>query len=55
MDEQEGNRCLICNKESALALFGIAIGLMFVFMGVDILRRSRLAQSTVEGEVTSDD
>lgn len=43
---QEKSTCAWCNKETALALFGIGLGLLFIAMSVDTLRRMRM--STVE-------
>lgn len=46
-------KCAWCNKETALAVFGIGLGLLFIVMSVDTLRRMRL--STVDSEVATDD
>ena len=48
MDEVEGKTCAWCNKDVALALFGVALGLVFVAIGLDTLRRMRL--SSVDSE-----
>lgn len=40
MDEEK--TCAWCNKETALALFGVLIGLVFIAMSLDTLRRIRL-------------
>lgn len=51
MDEQqEGKTCAWCNKETALALFGVALGLVFIAISLDTLRRMRM--STVDSEET---
>ena len=43
MDEEK--TCAWCNKETALAMFGVLIGLVFVAMSLDTLRRIRLESS----------
>lgn len=45
--------CVWCNKETALALFGVVLGLAFVVMSLDTLRRMRM--STVESEAIPND
>lgn len=40
--------CAWCNKEVGLALFGVALGLMFIIMSLDTLRRMRLSNVDVE-------
>jgi len=42
--EEKGNTCAFCNKETALAVFGILIGIVFIAMSVDTLRRMRMIQ-----------
>jgi hypothetical protein len=49
----DGKTCAWCNKETAMAAFGIALGLMFIAMSVDLLRRGRM--STVDSEGVSND
>lgn len=39
--------CFLCNKEGALAIFGILLGLVFIGMSIDIIRRTRIEQSEV--------
>jgi hypothetical protein len=58
--DDEEKTCAWCNKETLLALFGVALGVLFIAMGVDTLRRMRLSerisgQETIEGVVVSDD
>ena len=54
MNEEE-KTCVWCNKETALALFGVLIGLVFIAMSFDTLRRIRMEQQPatlyIEGEV----
>lgn len=57
MDEEK--TCAWCNKETALALFGVLIGLVFIAMSLDTLRRIRLESSGrepnyLEGSVIDD-
>lgn len=47
--DTQGKTCAVCNKETMLALFGVALGLLFIAMSLDTLRRIR-KESTVEGE-----
>lgn len=50
---QEDKTCAWCNKETALALFGVALGVLFIAIGLDTLRRMRM--STVDSiEVQND-
>lgn len=59
MDGEE-KTCAWCNKETALALFGVLIGLVFIAMSLDTLRRIRMERSEsvgtqhfyIEGETT---
>lgn len=53
MDGQEDKKCLVCNKEMALALVGVGIGVLFILMSLDTIRRMRL--STVDSEVVVED
>lgn len=47
--------CAWCNKETALALFGVVIGLVFIAMSLDTLRRIRAESVTaIEGTVIDD-
>lgn len=50
-EEQQEKTCAWCNKETALALFGVAIGLLFIAMSLDTLRRMRMAVPTDEGTI----
>lgn len=50
---EQGKTCAICNREVMLALFGVGLGLLFIVMSLDTLRRMRKL-STVEGEVVDD-
>ena len=57
MDEEK--TCAWCNKETALALFGVLIGLVFIAMSLDTLRRIRLESpgrepNYLEGSVIDD-
>lgn len=52
MDDDK--ECVVCNKEVVLALFGVLIGVVFIAMSLDTLRRMR-KESTVDGEVSTDD
>lgn len=38
-DEKE---CFLCSKEAMLALFGVGLGLLFIVMSLDTLRRMRM-------------
>jgi len=40
VDAQE-KTCAICNREGMLALFGVVLGVVFIAMGLDTLRRMR--------------
>lgn len=53
MDDDK--KCVICGRDGMLALFGIGLGVVFILMGLDTLRRMRQEQSTVEGEVVTDE
>ncbi len=44
--------CAFCNKETALALFGVVLGLVFIAMSLDVLRRNRQLAKT--GDDTDD-
>lgn len=39
--EQTSKCVLFCTKETALAAFGVMLGLVFIAMSLDMLRRSR--------------
>lgn len=54
MDNEEKKACAFCNSETALALFGVALGVLFIVLSLDTLRRIRMT-STVDGEVVSID
>ena len=41
-------KCVICNKEMALAGFGIVLGLVFIMMSIDTIRRMRMTTTVVE-------
>lgn len=43
-------KCALCNKETALAIFGIVIGLVFIAMGIDTLRRMRFSERDMENQ-----
>lgn len=55
MDDDK-KTCAWCNGETALALFGVLIGLVFIGIGLDTLRRIRMetsgrdASMMIEGE-----
>jgi hypothetical protein len=54
MDEEK--ECFFCNKEVLLAMFGVALGVLFIAMGLDTMRRMRLSTvDAIEGEVVIDD
>ena len=40
MDEDK--KCVWCNRETAMAAFGIALGLVIIGMSVDIIRCGRM-------------
>jgi hypothetical protein len=57
--DDEEKTCAWCNKETLLALFGVALGVLFVAMGLDTLRRMRLPDQTsgqeiIEGVVSNE-
>lgn len=57
-DEVKVETCAWCNKETMLAMFGILLGVMFIALSVDTLRRMRLpsiVDGVVEGVVVEDD
>lgn len=60
MDEaDEGKTCAWCNKETMLALFGVALGVLFIALSLDMIRRSRMLSisdsGVVEGTVVEND
>lgn len=52
-EETAGKKCVVCNRDGFMALVGIGIGVVFILIGLDTLRRMRIEQltSTVDGEV----
>lgn len=57
MEEEEKRKCVLCGPSGLLALFGILLGIVFIFMSVDVLTDSglssligRRAESEVEGD-----
>jgi len=53
MDEEK--TCAWCNKDMAMAGFGILLGLVLIAMSVDIVRRSRMSNVEVETDAGFDD
>jgi hypothetical protein len=56
--EDEGKTCAWCNKETMLALFGVALGVLFIALSLDTLRRMRMpsiVDGVVEGTVAEND
>ena len=56
MDSQadpEERKCVLCDR--VWALFGIAVGLVFLYMSVDILTGSKLTSMLNRGEVVEGD
>lgn len=59
MDDTEDKTCAFCNKETLLAFFGVAIGVLFIAMGLDTLRRMRMStvdnvESYIDGSTVDD-
>ena len=50
IEETSKSKCTLCGKETALALFGVLLGLVFIGISVDIIRRNRM----LKGEETHD-
>ena len=44
MKDNEG-KCVLCGPQGLLALFGIALGVVFIFMSVDVLTNSALSSA----------
>lgn len=55
MEGEAKKTCALCNREGALAVFGILLGLVFIGMGVDVIRRSRMSTVSTEEVEPSDD
>lgn len=48
MDEESKKECAFCGRDAVLALFGVGIGVVFILMGLDTLRRMRKETSGSE-------
>ena len=49
MDEEKKD-CAFCNRETAMAVFGICLGLMFIVISVDLIRRTRMSPLAIDAE-----
>lgn len=49
----EERKCVLCDR--VWALFGIAIGVVFLYMSIDILTGSKLTSALSGGKVEGDD
>ena len=45
MNEEEKSKCVLCGPQGLLAVVGILIGLVFIFMAIDVLTDSALSSA----------
>lgn len=51
--ETNKKKCFICG-DNLWGLFGVALGAVFLFIGIDVLRRSRIEKAVQAGDEGSE-